>query len=379
MLVMWTAEDPANPLGKLVCAQQTFGLYHLTFAMDPLGLYGVQPRALFWQKAAYYPHSFAAVLDAAVVLAEPPPYLFGDVPARVVPDEDQDLLTRRSELLATPPEELGRYRANGPTVHETQPRLIEPRQVEPVAGDGLRLGIVFGDRLLNEAQRLPLFGPAAQGWQGQPTPPALVQEAHRPLGRVGLGHLHQSVAPPFFLSYKGSGEPIQRFARCHLTPRRRPKVALMVSPETRLPVSPSSKATCAAISSVQRLESWPNSLGERWSISRKRSALSSSKTARVLLGREEPGVRASRPLSLKSWMASRTVCCPQPRFSAIRGTSLPFEEARSICERRRVKASLERSPAWRVSCSFSESERTKMGVFMATTVTHNPKPILKVH
>ena len=89
--------------------------------------------------------------------------------------------------------------------------------------------------------------------------------------------------------------------------------------------------------------------------------------------------RASTPLALKSWMASRTVCCPQPRFSAIRGTWLPFEEARSICERRRVKASLERSPAWRVSCSFSESERTKMGVFMATSVTHNPKPILKVH
>src|SRR5215212_5158931 len=357
MLVMWTAEDPANPLGKLVCAQQTFGLYHLTFAMDPLGLYGVQPRALFWQKAAYYPHSFAAVLDAAVVLAEPPPYLFGDVPARVVPDEDQDLLTRRSELLATPPEELGRYRANGPTVHETQPRLIEPRQVEPVAGDGLRLGIVFGDRLLNEAQRLPLFGPAAQGWQGQPTPPALVQEAHRPLGRVGLGHLHQSVAPPFFLSYKGSGEPIQRFARCHLTPRRRPKVALMVSPETRLPVSPSSKATCAAISSVQRLESWPNSLGERWSISRKRSALS----------------------SLKSWMASRTVCCPQPRFSAIRGTSLPLELAKSIWERRKAKASLERSPASSRLRSSFESVRTKIGGFMVTTVTHNPKPNLQMH
>jgi hypothetical protein len=58
---------------------------------------------------------------------------------------------------------------------------------------------------------------------------------------------------------------------------------------------------------------------------------------------------------------------------------LPFEEARSISERRRMKASLKRSPAWRVSCSFSENKRTKMGVFMATTVTHNPKPILKVH
>jgi hypothetical protein len=46
----------------------------------------------------------------------------------------------------------------------------------------------------------------------------------------------------------------------------------MVSPEIGLSTSPSSKATSAAISKVQRLESLPNSLGERWSISRKASA-----------------------------------------------------------------------------------------------------------
>jgi hypothetical protein len=56
---------------------------------------------------------------------------------------------------------------------------------------------------------------------------------------------------------------IQRLARIHLTPRTRESVARMVSPEIGLPVSPSSKATCAAICKVQRLESVPNSLGER--------------------------------------------------------------------------------------------------------------------
>jgi hypothetical protein len=70
---------------------------------------------------------------------------------------------------------------------------------------------------------------------------------------------------------------IQRLALCQRTPRRRPRVARIVSPETRLPVSPSSKLTCAAISSVQRLLSLPNSLGERCSISLMASALSSSK------------------------------------------------------------------------------------------------------
>jgi hypothetical protein len=87
MLVMWTAEDPADPLSKLVCAQRILGLYHLTFAMDPLlGLYGVKPWALLGQKAAYDPYPIPALFDLAVVFSEPPPELFRDVPACVVPE-----------------------------------------------------------------------------------------------------------------------------------------------------------------------------------------------------------------------------------------------------------------------------------------------------
>lgn len=87
---------------------------------------------------------------------------------------------------------------------------------------------------------------------------------------------------------------IQRLACIHLTPRRRESVARMVSPETRLSVSPSSKAASAAISKVQRLASYPNSLGERWSISLKSSALLSSKAPGSFWGaktwpREHPG------------------------------------------------------------------------------------------
>jgi hypothetical protein len=175
---------------------------------------------------------------------------------------------------------------------------------------------------------------------------------------------------------------IQRLALCHLTPRSRAKVARIVSPETpetRLSTRPCSKLTRAAISGVQRLPSLPNSLGERWSISRKASAPFSSKAAWVLLGREEPATEASSPRSLKSWMASRTVCCPQPKFLAICGTCSPLEEARSIWERRKAKASLERNPASSRLRSSFESGRTKIGGFMATTVTHNPKPTLDVH
>src|SRR5215207_785669 len=375
---MRTSEYPANPLCEFVGAQQTVGLDHFALAMNPLGLYGVQPRALLRKKAAYDPHPAHALLDFSVVLSEPASDFFGEVPTRVVPDEYHDFLSDLFEPLGAPRQKLSCYPSDGRTTHKPQPCLVELRQIEPIAGDGLRVGIILGDRLLDEAQRLSLLGEATQGGQGQPTPPAFVFEAHCPL-RIRLGYLHQSIAPSFFLWYRGSGEVIQRLARCQRTPRSRTRVARMVSPERGLSTRPSSKATCAAISSVHRLVSLPNSLGERWSNSRNRSALCSSKAARVLLGRDEPALRACRPRSLKSWMASRTVCCPQPRFSAICGTSFPLEEARSIWERRKVNVSLERNPASSPLLSSVESLRTKIGGFMPTTVTHIPKPTLDVH
>src|SRR5215210_1304339 len=380
MLVMRTTENLTDPVGELVSAQQTIGLDHLALAVDPFGFYGVQPRALLRQKATYDPHSMSVPFDLAVMSSEPSSELAAYVPGGVVPDEEQDLLADSFELLSAPSEKPGRYLTHGTTIHEPQPRLLKLRQIESVARDGLlTIGVVLGDRLLDEAHRLSLLGPATQGRRSESAPPALILEAGGPL-RIGLGHAHQSVAPPFFLSYRGSGLVIHRLARCQRTLRRRAKVARIVSPETRFSIKPCSKLTSAAISRVQRLVSLPNSLGERCSNSLKVSALfSSTKTAWVLLGREEPALRASRPRSLKSWMASRTVCCPQPRFLAICGAYSPLELAKSIWLRRKVKASLERSPASKASRSSSENERTKIGGFMAITVTHTPIPTLDMH
>jgi hypothetical protein len=64
MLVVRTAEDPADPVGEFVSAQQALGLYHLTFAMDPLGLYSVQPRALLGQKAVRAPQKVVIAVTA---------------------------------------------------------------------------------------------------------------------------------------------------------------------------------------------------------------------------------------------------------------------------------------------------------------------------
>src|SRR5215212_5245239 len=353
MLVMRAIEDPAYPLGKLVCSEEPLRLHDLALGVHPLGLDRVQPRALLRKQATHDPHPAPALFDFSVVFSEPSPHLFGDMPARVVPDEQQRLLSRRLELLAAPRKKPRRYGRNRPSVHEPDPRPIHPWQIEPVAGDGFRLGVVLGDRPLDEAKGLSIGAPGVQSGQSHPAPPALVQEAHRPGLGICAGDFHQAVAPPFFLSYKGSGEVIHRLARIHLTERRRDKVARTVSPETRSVVRPSSKATSAAISKVHRLELRPNSLGERWSISLRASALFSS----------------------KSWMASRAVCEAHPRFKAILGARSPRELAKMICDRRKVKVSLERRPALRLRRSSSDNERTKMGVFMDHTVPRQPKPI----
>jgi hypothetical protein len=78
MLVMRTIEDPANPLGELVSSQRIALRLHYYFALAvyPLGFYGVQPRALLGQKAAYDPHSFSTLLDFSIVRSEPAPELF---------------------------------------------------------------------------------------------------------------------------------------------------------------------------------------------------------------------------------------------------------------------------------------------------------------
>jgi hypothetical protein len=105
---MRTPENPANPLGKLVSAKQTIGLDHFALAVDPLRLYGIQPRALLGQQAAYNPHSFSTLLDSAITFAQPASYLAAYVPASVVPDEEQNLPASRLEHFISQPHSRNR-------------------------------------------------------------------------------------------------------------------------------------------------------------------------------------------------------------------------------------------------------------------------------
>src|SRR3712207_8872565 len=56
MLFVSTAEDPADPVGKLVNTEQPLGLNYLPLAMNPLRLDRIEPRALGGQQTRHYSH-----------------------------------------------------------------------------------------------------------------------------------------------------------------------------------------------------------------------------------------------------------------------------------------------------------------------------------
>src|SRR5215216_3155973 len=380
MRIMGAAEDPANPIRKLVGTDQLLGLDHFSFAMDPFGLYCVQPWTLLRQQTGNDAHALPAVFDLSVVRSDPAAHLFTRVPTGVIPDHKQRLLAHRGELLATVLKKLGGDGTHRPAVHEPHPRPLPDLPVgffsthqHPVSGQSLRVGVAFDRFFLDETHRLPTIGPGMQTWSLKATPPCLILEAQSPL-RARKGEPDQPISSPFFLSYSGSGELIHLLALSQRTPNLL-SVERIVSPETRSSVMPSSKLTSAACSSVQRVLGLPNSLGEWRKSSLRASTPCSSKAAGVRLGLEEPALRASRLRSLKAWMALRTVWEAQPKERAICGGVSPLEEAKSIWARRRTKASEERNRAFKAWRSSFESVRTKMGGFMSTTISHYTQPM----
>jgi hypothetical protein len=97
---MRTVENPADSICQLVSCEQPAGFDHLALAMDPLGLYRVEPWALLRQEAAYDPYSRVTFFDPLVVRANPGAYLFGGMSASVIPDQNPHPLACSFELLA---------------------------------------------------------------------------------------------------------------------------------------------------------------------------------------------------------------------------------------------------------------------------------------
>lgn len=105
----------------------------VAFAVNPLGIYGIEPQALLGQKAGNYPHSSiaAAGFYSAIVVGNPVAHLFALVPGCVVLAKEQRFLTSCSEPFGTVVEKLRGYGTYRTAIHEPQPYLFELGKVRP--------------------------------------------------------------------------------------------------------------------------------------------------------------------------------------------------------------------------------------------------------
>src|SRR5919107_1140457 len=211
MLFVITAEDFANPLGELVSTEQPLGLNYLAFAVNPLGLYCIEPRALGGQQTWHYPDPMAAGFDAAVVGADPASDLMAFVPACVVPNKKQSLLAPLPKPVAAPRKKLRGYGAHGSAIHKPQPSILKLRQVKPVAGEPSARDRPFS--LLSQEGVSALWHPTRNAEQVAPSEKTKSRpRSPKPTEWMALGEKDQPASSPFFRAYSGSGLSIQRLA-----------------------------------------------------------------------------------------------------------------------------------------------------------------------
>src|SRR5207248_11761000 len=89
MLLVGAIQRGACTLRRLPGRQQAARLDGAALAAGPLRLDRVEPGALDGQLADDEAHAAALLFDAAIVVAHPGPYLPADVPAGVVPGQQQ--------------------------------------------------------------------------------------------------------------------------------------------------------------------------------------------------------------------------------------------------------------------------------------------------
>ena len=198
MLLVGTAQGNAGTRGQVARGQQAVGLDHPTLGMHPLGLDGIEPGAVAGQRAGEEAHAGACSPHLAGVLPQPGVDLSTDVPAGVVPHQQERRLALGSQAVAAPGQELGGAGTDRAAIDEAQPDLVDGGQEQAIAGQRLGVGIILRDRLFDQPQGLARLSPGVQGRPCQAAPPRLVLKAEGPV-RVGGRPADQAVAAPFFL------------------------------------------------------------------------------------------------------------------------------------------------------------------------------------
>src|SRR5829696_7913308 len=220
MRLMDTVEGSTDSIGELVSSKQPLGLNYLPLAMNPLRLYCVEPRTFGGQQTWHYPYPLAAGFDLAVVGVDPLSQLMALMRACVVPNKEQSLLAPPLELREAPREKLRSYSAHGAAIDEPQPGLSYPRQIHPVAGEGLGLRVVLCGLLLEQTRRSARLGPGVQTRSLKAGEPGLVLKSQDPLRmiRMNFGEPDQPVSSPFLRAYtrdRGSRSSAWPVPRAH--------------------------------------------------------------------------------------------------------------------------------------------------------------------
>src|SRR4051794_17951755 len=122
---MLAAEGGIDSVYELVGGEQAGGLGDALLVVDPLGLDGFEPGARDRQQASDDPDAAAALVDAAIVGANPDSYRPADVPGRIVPNQRQRLLARL-EPGAAPGQIFDRHGVYRAAVDEAQPDYLPP-------------------------------------------------------------------------------------------------------------------------------------------------------------------------------------------------------------------------------------------------------------
>jgi hypothetical protein len=200
-----------DPSDELVGGEQPCGLGDPALPRDPLGLDGVQPRALDRKLAGDDADAAPTPLDAAVVGTDPGAYGSAAVPGGVVADQQQRLRAGGLESGPAPGQVFSRDGAARAASDEAPPGLLLPParvgcRAEQQAVAGQRLGVrsILRDRLLAQPARLVGLDPPGQGRRRQATPPDLVLEAQAP-GRRARRQADQAVATTVFGRRWGQG------------------------------------------------------------------------------------------------------------------------------------------------------------------------------
>jgi hypothetical protein len=178
----------ANTFGQLLCREQAIRLHNSLFRMDPPRLNRIEPRTLLGEQERQDTHAFPGLFDLLIVLANPAPHHFADMPGSIIPDQKPVAFSLGCQAFTRVVQEPDRDRAHGSSCDKAQPdkravwvlwRPFLPQ--DTIAGQGFGIGVALVPGLLHQVHGLPLGLPSTEARQGKATPPHFVGEADGPI------------------------------------------------------------------------------------------------------------------------------------------------------------------------------------------------------